>query len=93
MVLTDRLPKPAKLDLPYDFTMSRKMMVNFNKLCLLVLLSTVVYNEFICFYLAYLSWPRVAAPDTTSSVVLFIADPQIQGALHEPPGTGVEALT
>ncbi len=67
--------------------MSRKMMINFNKLCLLVLLVTVVYNEFLCFYLSYLSWPRLPpTDDVTASAVLFIADPQIQGSLHEPPG-------
>lgn len=62
-------------------------MINFNKLCLLILLGTVAYNEFFCFYLAYLSWPRLpASDDLTSSTVLFIADPQIQGTRHEPPG-------
>ncbi len=67
--------------------MSRKMMINFNKLCLLVLLVTVVYNEFLCFYLSYLSWPSLPpTDDVTASAVLFIADPQIQGSLHEPPG-------
>jgi hypothetical protein len=47
----------------------------------------VVYNEFLCFYLSYLSWPRLPpTDDVTASAVLFIADPQIQGSLHEPPG-------
>jgi hypothetical protein len=74
--------------------MSRRMMINFNKLCLLVLLVTVVYNEFLCFYLSYLSWPRLPpTDDVTASAVLFIADPQIQGSLHEPPGISNPATT
>jgi hypothetical protein len=63
------------------------MMLNFNKLCLIILICTIVYNEFLCFYMAYLSWPRLPpASATPSATVLFIADPQIQGKLHEPPG-------
>eukprot|EP00088_Acartia_fossae_P068891 TRINITY_DN8847_c0_g1_i1.p1 TRINITY_DN8847_c0_g1~~TRINITY_DN8847_c0_g1_i1.p1 ORF type:complete len:374 (+),score=50.80 TRINITY_DN8847_c0_g1_i1:88-1209(+) len=63
--------------------MARKMALNFSKLCILILVGTVAYNEYVVYYMDYFNWPRV--PDDACTI-LFLADPQIQGKTLEPPG-------
>ena len=63
--------------------MVRKMNINHNKLCLLVLVSTVLYNEYLSYWLSHLSWSHLSSDQHT---VLMVADPQIVGNLHEPEG-------
>jgi len=61
------------------------MAINYTKLCGLILLGTVVYNEYLSYYLSQLSWATLPSdPDLT--VILLVADPQIQGVQHEPGG-------
>ena len=47
----------------------------------------VVFNEYICFWWAFLRWPNVwksmPAPDDHHLRVLFVADPQILGYNNE----------
>ena len=65
--------------------MGRKIGVNYSKLCLLILGCTVLYNEYINYWLSSLSW--TALPQAaTRSVMLLVADPQIVGDVHEPGG-------
>jgi len=65
--------------------MARRMAINFTKLCGLIMLGTVVYNEYLAYLFCRMSWPGLPSdPDLT--VLLVVADPQIQGDLHEPPG-------
>ena len=65
--------------------MARRMAVNFTKLCGLILVGTLVYNEYISYYLSQLSWPHLPS-DQDLTVVLLVADSQIQGVKHEPEG-------
>lgn len=62
------------------------MAIDFNKLCALILLGTVLYNEYLAYYLSYLAWPHVPDPGPEGAVILLVADPQIQGRAHEPGG-------
>ena len=63
--------------------MARKMYLNFTKLCCFIIFGTVIYNEYLAYYIAYLYWPTV--PSSACSL-LFVADPQLQGNALEPPG-------
>jgi hypothetical protein len=63
--------------------MGRRMNINVNRLCALILLGTLVYNEFLAFYLSYTGWASIP-PESCS--LLFYADPQLQGYNGEPPG-------
>ena len=65
--------------------MVRKMNINHNKLCLLILGCTVLYNEMLSYWLCHLSWGHM---DTGQAQVrmLMVADPQIVGNIHEPSG-------
>jgi len=67
--------------------MSRRLNIAYNKLCLLILLSTICYNEFFVYFWCYLAWPATSTFPTGPRVVLmFIADAQIQGYKDEPGG-------
>ena len=67
--------------------MARRMAINFTKLCGLILVCTTVYNEYISYYLCHVSWASLpASPDDRMTVILLVADPQIQGVQHEPGG-------
>jgi len=63
--------------------MARKMYLNFTKLCVFIFVGTVIYNEYLAYYISYLYWPTI--PSSACSL-LFVADPQIQGNSLEPPG-------
>ncbi|XP_023339559.1 cell division control protein 1 [Eurytemora carolleeae] len=63
--------------------MGRRMFINVNRLCALVLLGTIAYNEYFAYYFSYSSWASI--PSETCSL-LFYADPQLQGYNGEPPG-------
>ena len=66
--------------------MPRRVAVHVSKLCLLIFLATITYNEYLCYWVHYRSWPRVP-PSTDETVsVLLVADPQILGEDHEPSG-------
>jgi len=67
--------------------MSRRMAVHVTKLCFLILAATVTYNEYLCYWLHYTTWPRTPRPkDGESTTLLLVADPQILGEDHEPGG-------
>ena len=67
--------------------MARRMAINFTKLCGIILVCTTVYNEYISYYLCHVSWASLpASPDDRMTVILLVADPQIQGVQHEPGG-------
>ena len=63
--------------------MGRRMHINVNRLCVLILLGAIAYNEFFAYYLSYSSWASIP-PQSCS--LLFLADPQLQGYNGEPPG-------
>ena len=65
--------------------MVRRLGVNYSKLCVLILACTVLYNEFLTYWLSSLSWARLPTPGNRR-VILLVADPQIVGDLHEPGG-------
>jgi len=62
------------------------MAVHFSKLCTLILVGTVTYNEFLCYWFHYHSWPKVTPVSEDSTILLLVADPQILGVEHEPSG-------
>ena len=66
--------------------MPRRVAVHVSKLCLLIFLATISYNEYLCYWLHYRSWPRVPPHTGESVTILLVADPQILGEDHEPSG-------
>ena len=64
--------------------MARKAALNYGKLAWLVVLSVVVYNEYIAYWSHSHNWPSHNAPGAIP--LLLVADPQIQGVQDEPPG-------
>jgi len=59
------------------------MFLNFPKLCALLLFGTVIFNEYLCYFISWRAWPSVPQDACT---VLFLGDPQLQGTVDEPPG-------
>ena len=63
----------------------QKVVLDFNRLSFMILLSVVFYNEFLVYFKAYYSWPDVNLyyEDRKSDnliKIMFVADPQIQGS-------------
>ena len=65
--------------------MGRKLGVNYSSLCLLILGCTVLYNEYLSYWLCSLGWAGLSHTDSRT-VILLVADPQIVGDIHEPEG-------
>ena len=73
--------------------MSQRMVIDYNKLCVIVLLFAIIYNEYFAYYSYYVLWPSLPisklsknTPKAESSdilKILFVADAQIQGYINE----------
>ena len=73
--------------------MSQRMVIDYNKLCVIVLLFAIIYNEYVAYYSYYALWPSLPisklsknTPKAESSdilKILFVADAQIQGYINE----------
>ena len=73
--------------------MPQRVVIDYNKLCIMVLLAAIVYNEYLAYFSYYASWPSLPVkklnknnPEAESSdilKILFVADAQIQGYLNE----------
>jgi len=74
--------------------MPQKVSIDYNKLCIMVLLASVIYNEYLAYFSYFASWPKLpikklqmgnleeeSAKDILK--ILYVADPQIQGYLNE----------
>ena len=55
------------------------------KLSLMIIFGAIAYNEFLAYYLSYLTWPSLPTKSSTPDWlrVLLVADPQIQGYCNE----------
>ena len=70
-----------------------RAVLDYTKLAWMILLGAIVYSEFLAYYSAYSRWPSL--PDAIKldeddkvnpnkvARILLVADPQIQGYLHE----------
>lgn len=58
-----------------------RAVLDYNRLCFMILLGAVVYNEWTCYWHSYSGWPSL--PFSSSLTILFVADPQIQGLNNE----------
>lgn len=65
--------------------MPRRLAIDFPKLSALILVGSIFLNEFLAYWLCSLSWPSFTVPED-GAVILFLADPQIQGLANEPGG-------
>ena len=73
--------------------MSQRVVIDYNKLCIIVLLGAIFYNEYLAYFLNYASWPSLPfkklmkgnqkVESTDILKILFVADAQIQGNLNE----------
>ena len=73
--------------------MSQRVVIDYNKLGIMVLLGAIFYNEYLAYFSNYASWPSLPVKkliknsqevDPTDILkILFVADAQIQGYLHE----------
>ena len=74
--------------------MPQRVVIDYNKLCVMVLLASIIYNEYLSYFSHYASWPKlpikplhINSPEETSTdnilKILYVADPQIQGYLNE----------
>ena len=75
--------------------MHQNVLIRLRKLCIMPLLGAILYNEYLAYFLNYAGWPSMSAQnlagnknDSEDSLgnilrILFIADAQIQGMLHE----------
>ena len=74
--------------------MPQRVVINYNKLCMMVLLASIIYNEYMAYFSHYASWPKLPVnklyknnneEESTEEIlkILFVADPQIQGYLNE----------
>lgn len=63
-------------------TNHQRAVLDYNKLCVILILGAIVYNEFLCYLSAYSRWPSIKAP-SDSLRILFVADPQILGSKYE----------
>jgi len=69
--------------------MGRRMNINYSKLCLLILVTTVTYNEYLSYWVSSISWASLPVLNTNPQSqinILMVADPQIVGNIHEPEG-------
>jgi len=69
--------------------MGRRMNINYSKLCLLILVSMVTYNEYLSYWVSHMSWSYLPTLNTNPQSqinILMVADPQIVGNIHEPDG-------
>ena len=73
--------------------MSQRMVIDYNKLCVIVLLFAIIYNEYFAYYSYYALWPSLPISKLSKNTpkgessdilkILFVADAQIQGYLNE----------
>ena len=75
--------------------MPQRVVIDYNKLCIMVILASIVYNEYFAYFSHYASWPKIPTkkvsidnPDRGKSGeeilrILYVADSQIQGYLNE----------
>ena len=74
--------------------MPQRVVIDYNKLCIMVLLVSIIYNEYMAYFSHYASWPKLPVKklykdnneeESTEEIlkILFVADPQIQGYLNE----------
>ena len=64
--------------------MAVRAVVNYQKLGALILAAVVLYNEYLAYYSAFSQWPDLPQATTTTTHILLVADPQIQGLQDEP---------
>ena len=58
------------------------LMVNYTKLAWIILGAIIAYNEFLVYYLHASKWPDLPINRGDGElIVLFVADPQIQGTI------------
>jgi len=67
-------------------SINRKLNINYSKLCLIILGCTIIYNEYLSYWLCHLRWNFLPPPAPSTVVILLVADPQIVGNIHEPSG-------
>jgi len=62
----------------------RRAVLDYNKLSVMIILGAVLYSEYFAYYSAYSRWPSLPIQQKDGILkILFVADPQIQGLLHE----------
>lgn len=77
-----------------NLKMPQRVVIDYNKLCIMVLLASIIYNEYMAYFSHYASWPKLPVKklykndneeESTEEIlkILFVADPQIQGYLNE----------
>ena len=61
---------------------SQRVVLDYNRLSLMIIISVVAYNELLVYLKSYSSWPDLELHQGTPHLIkiLFVADPQIQGA-------------
>jgi len=72
---------------PGSSGITRRAVLDYSKLSYMIILGAIVYNEYLAYYSAHTRWPNLPQipNDKQDDVlrILFVADPQIQGNLHE----------
>ena len=74
--------------------MPQRVVIDYNKLSIMVLIVSIVYCEYMAYFSYYASWPKLPVnklyknkqkEESTEDVlkILFVADPQIQGYVNE----------
>ena len=74
--------------------MPQRVVIDYNKLSVMVLFTAIIYSEYVAYFTHYASWPKLPLKqlykhnplDESSEDVLkilLVADPQIQGYLNE----------
>ena len=75
--------------------MPQKVVIDYNKLCIMVLLGAILYNEYLAYLSSYAGWPSIPMqklikknndqeePLDNVLKIIFVADAQIQGMLNE----------
>ena len=58
---------------------SQKAVLDYNRLSFMIIFCVIMYNEYVAYFSAYLSWPSLERRKTSMNLLL-VADPQIQGA-------------
>ena len=63
----------------------QKVVLDYNRLSIMILISVVFYNEWFVYFKTYCSWPDVNHyyyEDNSGDLlkIMFVADPQIQGS-------------
>ncbi len=86
MTISTSSPATALRFLIFSFyLLHNRLLVNYRKLGLMVLLCSVLYGEFLCHLAAYWRWPQLPPAKDGWRRVLLVADPQLVGLRDEPP--------